>query len=83
MKADVVFANLEKLYPDAKIALNYNTNIQLLAAVILSAQCTDKRVNIITPALFQAYPDAQTLADANLSDIKALLNTCSFFNNNV
>ena len=48
---------------------------------MLSAQCTDKRVNLITPALFEAYPDVRAMADANLASIKILINTCSFFNN--
>jgi endonuclease-3 len=53
----------------------------LLIAIILSAQCTDKRVNIITPALFEKYPSVKELAVAELEEVKALLNTCSFFNN--
>ena len=48
---------------------------------MLSAQCTDKRVNLITPALFEAYPDVRAMADANLASVKILINTCSFFNN--
>jgi endonuclease-3 len=48
---------------------------------MLSAQCTDKRVNIITPALFKAYPDAVSLANADLDEVKSYINTCSFFNN--
>jgi len=53
----------------------------LLISVMLSAQCTDKRVNIISPALFKAYPSPIELANANLDDVKSYLNTCSFFNN--
>jgi endonuclease-3 len=48
---------------------------------MLSAQCTDKRVNIITPALFEKYPDVQTLQNADLDDVKDIINSCSFFNN--
>jgi len=68
-------------YSDAVTELDYNNAYELVTAVALSAQCTDKRVNIITPALFKAYPDAQSLAKADIDDIKALINSCSFFNN--
>jgi len=68
-------------YSDAVTELNYKNDYELLIAIILSAQCTDKRVNIITPALFEKYPSAKELAVADLEDVKALLNTCSFFNN--
>ena len=68
-------------YPDSLTELNYNNLYELLIAVMLSAQCTDKRVNIISPALFEAYPNPISLANADLDDVKALLNTCSFFNN--
>ncbi len=68
-------------YSNAVTELHYNNAYELVIAVVLSAQCTDKRVNIITPALFQAYPDVHTLAAANVEDVKALINTCSFFNN--
>lgn len=68
-------------YSDAVTELNYSNAYELVIAVALSAQCTDKRVNVITPALFEAYPDAQSLASADIEDIKALINSCSFFNN--
>jgi len=68
-------------YPDSVTELIYNNLYELLVAVMLSAQCTDKRVNIITPALFEKYPDPVSLANADLDDLKALINTCSFFNN--
>lgn len=70
-----------KHYPDSLTELNYDNLYELLIAVMLSAQCTDKRVNIISPALFKAYPNAVTLANADLDEVKALLNSCSFFNN--
>ena len=73
-------AFIEK-YSDAVTELNYKNDYELLIAIILSAQCTDKRVNIITPALFEKYPSVKELAVAQLDDVKALLNTCSFFNN--
>jgi len=68
-------------YPNSVTELNYTNIYQLLIAVMLSAQCTDKRVNIITPALFEKYPDVVSLANANLDDVKELIKTCSFFNN--
>ncbi len=68
-------------YPDSVTELHYRNLYELLIAVMLSAQCTDKRVNIITPALFEAYPDPVSLANANLDAVKSYINTCSFFNN--
>ncbi len=68
-------------YSDAVTELEYKNAYELVVAVALSAQCTDKRVNLITPALFEKYPDVHTLAQANIADVKALINTCSFFNN--
>jgi endonuclease-3 len=68
-------------YPDSVTELHYRNLYELLVAVMLSAQCTDKRVNIITPALFEKYPDPQSLANADIDAIKELIKTCSFFNN--
>jgi len=68
-------------YPDSLTELNYTNIYELLIAVMLSAQCTDKRVNIITPALFKAYPTPIELANADLDEVKSYINTCSFFNN--
>jgi len=68
-------------YPDSVTELHYTNIYELLVAVMLSAQCTDKRVNLITPALFQRYPDPVALANADLDEVKSLINTCSFFNN--
>ena len=65
----------------AKTELNFRNLYELLVAVMLSAQCTDKRVNLITPALFREYPDIKALANANLTSLKLLINSCSFFNN--
>lgn len=61
--------------------LNFTNLYELIVAVMLSAQCTDKRVNLITPALFENYPDVKALSKANLSSLKMLINSCSFFNN--
>ncbi|MDP3301178.1 MAG: endonuclease III [Sulfuricurvum sp.] len=68
-------------YDDAVTELTYSNVYELVIAVALSAQCTDKRVNLITPALFSAYPTPYVLAQADLSDVKALIQSCSFFNN--
>ena len=70
-----------KHYPDSLTELNYNNLYELLISVMLSAQCTDKRVNIISPALFKAYPNPVALANADLEEVKGFLNTCSFYNN--
>ena len=72
---------LEATMPVAGTELHYSDPFQLLVAVILSAQCTDKRVNLITPALFEAYPDAKSLAGADLADIFELIKSCSYPNN--
>ncbi|RLA79873.1 MAG: endonuclease III [Epsilonproteobacteria bacterium] len=68
-------------YSDAVTELDYKNDYELLIAIILSAQCTDKRVNIITPALFDKYPSTNELEVAQLEDVKNLLKSCSFFNN--
>ena len=70
-----------KRYDEAVTELHYRNAFELVIAVALSAQCTDKRVNVITPALFEKYPDPVSLGNADLEDVKALINTCSFFNN--
>ncbi len=67
-------------YPDSITELHYRNPYELLVAVILSAQCTDKRVNLITPALFDTYPDPVSLSNAELEDVKSYIKTCSFFN---
>ncbi len=68
-------------YPDSVTELHYKNLYELLISVMLSAQCTDKRVNIITPALFEAYPSPKELADADLDELKEYIKSCSFFNN--
>ncbi|MEA3288823.1 MAG: endonuclease III [Campylobacterota bacterium] len=82
-KKDIEFIKTKFIenYNDAVTELEYNNDYELLIAIILSAQCTDKRVNIITPALFEKYPSVNELSDANLDDVKELLKSCSFFNN--
>lgn len=71
----------KKQNPNPKTELNYSSNYELLVAVILSAQCTDKRVNQITPPLFQAFPHPESLANANFSEIFEYIKSCSYPNN--
>ena len=68
-------------YDDAITELTYKNAYELVVAVALSAQCTDKRVNILTPPLFLKYPSTKDLAVASLDDVKSFINSCSFFNN--
>lgn len=68
-------------YSEAVTELEYKNAYELVVAVALSAQCTDKRVNIITPALFKKYPNPKALAEADIKEVKELINSCSFFNN--
>ena len=68
-------------FDNAVTELHYKNLYELLVCVMLSAQCTDKRVNLITPALFERYPDVKTLSCADLEELKSLINSCSFFNN--
>ncbi len=68
-------------YDEAVTELTYKNAYELVIAVALSAQCTDKRVNILTPPLFEKYPTPQDLAVADLDEVKSFINSCSFFNN--
>jgi len=72
---------LEKEHPDAKIALNYTNPLELLVATILSAQCTDKRVNIVTKALFKKYSKAEDYANANLEELEEDIRPTGFYRN--
>ncbi|HEY4133262.1 MAG TPA: endonuclease III, partial [Gemmatimonadaceae bacterium] len=76
-----IYRRLVEHYPDAHCALDYTSPFQLLVATILSAQCTDKRVNIVTPALFAKYPTPEALAAANPEDVEELIKTTGFFRN--
>ena len=79
--AKLYFARLEKAYPDAKCALHHRDAYELLVATILSAQCTDVRVNLTTPALFQRYPDAPALAGADRGALETMIKSTGFFRN--
>jgi endonuclease-3 len=72
-------AILERTYPHAVTALEYHDPFELLIAVILSAQCTDARVNLTTPQLFAKYPDAKALAHADQEDVEKIIKSCGFF----
>ena len=79
--AGEVYARLERMHPDAHCELDHADALQLLVATILSAQCTDKRVNMVTPSLFAAYPTADALADAPVESLEELVRTTGFFRN--
>jgi endonuclease-3 len=66
-------------YPDARCELNHRNPFELLAATILSAQCTDERVNMVTPALFRRYPDPESLAAANPADVEEIVHSTGFY----
>ncbi len=76
-----ILVRLKHLYPDATCSLNYSTPVQLLVATILSAQCTDERVNKVTPALFAQFPDAASLAIADLVELENLVRSTGFYRN--
>jgi endonuclease III len=76
-----ILSILKRHDPEPRCALDYTTPYELIAAVILSAQCTDKRVNLVTPALFARYPDAAALAVAEQADVEELVRTAGFFRN--
>lgn len=80
-RANAFCSVLETLYPDAICSLEYNDPFQLLCAVQLSAQCTDARVNMVTPSLFAAFPDAQSMAKADLKTVEELIKSCGFYHN--
>ncbi|NJP11466.1 MAG: endonuclease III [Leptolyngbyaceae cyanobacterium RU_5_1] len=80
-RAIEILLRLKQLYPDATCSLNYETPVQLLVATILSAQCTDERVNKVTPELFRRFPDAAAIASADLSEIETLVKSTGFYRN--
>jgi endonuclease-3 len=78
-RARKILGALERTYPDAKIALNFTSPFELLVATILSAQCTDERVNMVTPGLFGRYPTARHLAGADPSRLEDEIRSTGFF----
>ena len=79
--ATTILARLKKEYPDAHCELDFENPLQLLIATILSAQCTDKRVNMVTPELFRRFPDAKALAGAEPEKLEELIRSTGFFRN--
>ena len=79
VRAPVVFERLHEAYPDAHCALDFENPFQLLVATILSAQCTDKRVNLTTPAVFARYPSPSALAAANPEELEQMIKSTGFF----
>ncbi|APW59129.1 endonuclease III [Paludisphaera borealis] len=79
LQARRVLKALKELYPDAECALVHDGPFQLLAATILSAQCTDVRVNLVTPRLFARFPDARSLAEADRAEVEELIRSTGFF----
>lgn len=75
-----VLSTLARMYPDARCALDFTNPYELLVATILSAQCTDKRVNLVTPALFRKYPDPAAMAAADEGELIGLIRSTGFFN---
>lgn len=80
-RAIEILIRLKRLYPEAPCTLNYETPLQLLVATILSAQCTDERVNQVTPELFRRFPTAVALSAANLEEIETLVRSTGFYRN--
>jgi len=76
-----ILRRLEPLYSDLTTGLHFDTPLQLLVATILSAQCTDERVNAVTPGLFARYPDASSFAFADIEALETLIHSCGFYRN--
>jgi endonuclease-3 len=81
VRAPQILARLRAAYPDARCALDHRNAFELLCATILSAQCTDARVNLVTPELFAAYPTPEALAHARPADVEAIIKSTGFFRN--
>lgn len=80
-RARIIFQTLESVYPGAKCSLNYKNPLQLLVATILSAQCTDERVNLVTASLFVKYPDALAFAKTPVSELEQDIRSTGFYRN--
>lgn len=78
-KVSAIIDILKERYPDAPCALHYGKDYELMIAVRLSAQCTDARVNLVTPALFAAYPTLEAMAGADISHVEELVHSCGFY----
>ncbi len=80
-RAQKINGILGEVFPDAKCELDFKNPLELLVATVLSAQCTDKRVNMVTPGLFKKYPNAQKLAAAPRADLEELIKSTGFYRN--
>lgn len=80
-RAGEILARLREVYPQTRIALDFENPLQLLMATVLAAQCTDERVNMVTPALFRRYPEARDYAAADLGELEEMVKTTGFFRN--
>ncbi|MEM9907757.1 MAG: endonuclease III [Cyanobacteria bacterium P01_D01_bin.44] len=80
-KALEILTRLKRLYPDARCSLDYETPLQLLIATMLSAQCTDERVNQVTPALFDQFPTVHAFAETEVAEIETLVKSTGFYRN--
>ena len=78
-KVNSIIEILKNRYPDAPCALHYSKDYELMIAVRLSAQCTDARVNLVTPALFAAYPTLEAMANAPIADVENYVHSCGFY----
>ena len=78
-RASLAVEALKKEYPEAICSLDYKNDFQLLVATRLSAQCTDARVNIVTPALFEKYPTVEAFAEADVADVEEIIRSCGFY----
>ena len=78
-KVDAIIEILKFRYPDPMCALHYQKDYELMIAVRLSAQCTDARVNLVTPALFAAYPSLEAMASADIADVENYVHSCGFY----
>ena len=78
-KVRAIIDTLIDRYPDALCALHYKKDYELMISVRLAAQCTDARVNLVTPALFAAYPTLEALAEADIADIEKYIHSCGFY----
>jgi endonuclease III len=80
-KVGPILALLDELYPDAECSLEYTDPLQLMVSTILSAQCTDERVNMVTPELFRKYPSVEALAEASIEELEEAVRSTGFYRN--
>ncbi len=81
LRAVEILARLRRTYPNSRIALDFRSPLELLVATVLAAQCTDKKINEVTPALFQRYPTARHYAEADLTELEEMVRSTGFYRN--